>query len=69
MAEIDLTQPWEEHTQHEFATRDTESTVDPMVENAYVNQVPVLTVAPGPTAPCAISIRATLYPACRRTGS
>ena len=34
---------WEEHVNHEFATRDTESTLATMVEDAYVNHIPVLT--------------------------
>ena len=43
MERIDLSQLWEEHTRHEFTTRDTESTLNTMVEDAYVNHVPVLT--------------------------
>ncbi len=39
----DLTQLWEEHTRHEFATRDTEATLATMVDDAYVNHIPVLT--------------------------
>lgn len=39
----DLAELWEEHTKHEFATRDTEATLATMVEDAYVNHVPVLT--------------------------
>jgi len=38
-----LSELWEEHTAHEFATRDTERTLDTMVEDAYVNHVPVMT--------------------------
>jgi len=34
---------WEEHCKHEFATRDVEATLDTMVDDAYVNHVPVLT--------------------------
>lgn len=34
---------WEEHVQYEFVTRDTEATLATMVEDAYVNHVPVLT--------------------------
>jgi len=41
---------WEEHTRHEFATRDTESTLETMVEDAYVNHVPVLTGGVGKSA-------------------
>lgn len=38
---------WDEHLGHEFATRDTEATLDTMVEDAYVNHVPVLTGGAG----------------------
>jgi len=38
-----LRQLWEEHVRHEFATRNTEDTLAPMVEDAYVNHIPVLT--------------------------
>lgn len=41
--ETDLARLWEEHTRHEFATRDTEATLATMVEDAYVNHIPVLT--------------------------
>src|SRR5438876_4532561 len=34
---------WEEHVRHEFTTRHTEDTLATMVEDAYVNHVPVLT--------------------------
>jgi len=34
---------WEEHCKHEFATRDVNATLATMVEDAYVNHVPVLT--------------------------
>jgi carboxymethylenebutenolidase len=40
---IDLVQLWEEHTSHEFSTRDTEATLETMVDDAYVNHIPVLT--------------------------
>ena len=39
----DLSRLWEEHTRHEFATGDTEATLETMVEDAYVNHIPVLT--------------------------
>ncbi len=39
----ELEKLWEEHTGHEFATRDVEATLETMVEDAYVNHVPVLT--------------------------
>ncbi len=41
---------WEEHTKHEFATRDTEATLATMVDDAYVNHVPVLTGGVGKSA-------------------
>jgi len=34
---------WEEHVRYEFATHNTEDTLATMVEDAYVNHVPVLT--------------------------
>jgi carboxymethylenebutenolidase len=50
MPKADLTRLWEEHTNHEFSTRDTESTLATMVEDAYVNHVPVLTGCAGKAA-------------------
>ncbi len=38
-----LLELWEEHTKQEFVTHDTEATLATMVEDAYVNHVPVLT--------------------------
>lgn len=43
MAHSDLPDLWEEHTKHEFVTRDTASTLATMVEDAYVNHIPVMT--------------------------
>jgi carboxymethylenebutenolidase len=40
---------WDEHLRHEFATRNPAQTVDTMVEDAYVNHVPVLTGGLGRT--------------------
>ena len=34
---------WEDHVRYEFSTRNTEDTLATMVENAYVNHIPVLT--------------------------
>jgi len=34
---------WAEHIEHEFSTRSTENTLATMVEDAYVNHIPVLT--------------------------
>jgi carboxymethylenebutenolidase len=33
---------WEEHTRHEFVTRSTENVLATMVEDAYVNNIPVM---------------------------
>jgi carboxymethylenebutenolidase len=38
-----LSDLWEEHVRYEFVTRNTEDTLATMVEDAYVNHVPVLT--------------------------
>ena len=38
---------WAEHVDHEFATRDTERTLATMVDDAYVNHIPVLTGGTG----------------------
>ena len=43
MPDPDLSALWEEHTAHEFSTRDTEATLETMVDDAYVNHIPVLT--------------------------
>ena len=50
MSKPDLTRLWEEHTRHEFSTRDTDATLNTMVEDAYVNHVPVLTGGSGKNA-------------------
>ena len=50
MPELDLSQLWEEHTNHEFTTRDTEATLATMVDDAYVNHVPVMTGGAGKAA-------------------
>jgi carboxymethylenebutenolidase len=43
MTPRDLSELWDEHTADEFVSRDTEATLATMVENAYVNHVPVMT--------------------------
>jgi carboxymethylenebutenolidase len=43
MTADELTRLWEEHTRHEFDTKDTEATLATMVADAYVDHVPVLT--------------------------
>jgi carboxymethylenebutenolidase len=50
MLQADLARLWEEHTRHEFSTRDAESTLATMLEDAYVNHVPVLTGGAGKDA-------------------
>jgi carboxymethylenebutenolidase len=50
MQKADLPQLWEEHTKHEFITRDTEATLATMVEDAYVNHVPTMTGGSGKAA-------------------
>jgi carboxymethylenebutenolidase len=42
-AQRSLSDRWDEHVKYEFATRDTEDTLQTMVPDAYVNHVPVLT--------------------------
>jgi len=42
-AQETLSQLWEEHVRFEFSTRNTEDTLATMVEDAYVNHIPVLT--------------------------
>lgn len=43
MSPSELSEIWRRHTEHEFATRDTEATLATMVDDAYVNHIPVLT--------------------------
>jgi carboxymethylenebutenolidase len=50
MKSLDLIQLWEEHTKHEFATRDTDATLATMVDDAYVNHIPVMTGGYGKAA-------------------
>src|SRR5919109_864099 len=42
-AQEGLRQLWEEHMRYEFTTHNTEDTLATMVEDAYVNHIPVLT--------------------------
>jgi len=42
-----LARLWEDHIRHEFETRSTEDTLATMVEDAYVDHVPVLTGGSG----------------------
>src|ERR1700693_4306446 len=50
MTQADLSRLWEEHTNHEFGTRDTDATLATMADDAYVNHVPVLTGGAGKSA-------------------
>ncbi len=50
MAQPDLARLWEEHTTHEFTTRSAEATLATMVDDAYVNHVPVMTGGSGKNA-------------------
>lgn len=50
MKTADLAGRWEEHTRHEFLTKDVEATLATMVENGYVNHVPVMTGGAGKAA-------------------
>jgi carboxymethylenebutenolidase len=45
-----LTRLWEEHMRYEFVTRSADDTVATMVEDAYVNHIPVLTGGVGRAA-------------------
>jgi len=45
-----LRQIWEDHVGYEFATQDTEATLATMVEDAYVNHIPVMTGGVGKEA-------------------
>ena len=42
-----LVRLWEEHIRHEFSTHSTDDTLETMVEDAYVDHVPVLTGGSG----------------------
>lgn len=50
MVKQDLVALWEEHIKHEFATRNTEATLATMMDDAYVNHVPVMTGGYGKNA-------------------
>jgi carboxymethylenebutenolidase len=50
MRSADLARIWEEHTKHEFQTQNLGSTLDTMVEDGYVNHIPVMTGAAGKAA-------------------
>ena len=46
-AQQHLSELWDEHVRYEFSTRNTEDTLATMVEDAYVNHIPVLTGGSG----------------------
>jgi carboxymethylenebutenolidase len=46
-AQQTLRQLWEEHVQYEFSTRNTDDTLATMLDDAYVNHIPVLTGGSG----------------------
>jgi carboxymethylenebutenolidase len=50
MTRLELSHLWEEHTKYEFVTRDTEATLATMVDDAYVNHIPVMTGGYGKAA-------------------
>jgi carboxymethylenebutenolidase len=43
MNHAEMVAKWDEHIGYEFSTRDVSSTIATMVEDAYVNHVPVMT--------------------------
>ena len=43
MNQAEMIAKWDEHIRYEFSTRDVSSTIATMVEDAYVNHVPVMT--------------------------
>src|SRR5947207_11086984 len=45
-----LTELWEQHTEHELATRDTDASLATMVDDAYVNHITTLTGGRGKEA-------------------
>jgi len=50
MNAYDLEALWEEHTKFEFAAPDVEATLATMVDDAYVNHIPVMTGGQGKSA-------------------
>lgn len=49
ISDQELSDLWDEHVKYEFATQNTEDTLATMVEDAYVNHIPVLTGGVGKT--------------------
>jgi carboxymethylenebutenolidase len=50
MKKYDLEKLWKQHTKYEFETPDVEATLATMVEDAYVNHIPVMTGGKGKPA-------------------
>jgi carboxymethylenebutenolidase len=50
MDQAEMIAKWDEHINYEFSTRDVSSTIATMVEDAYVNHIPVMTGGYGHTA-------------------
>jgi carboxymethylenebutenolidase len=46
-AQETLRKLWEDHVRYEFSTRNTDDTLATMVDDAYVNHIPVLTGGSG----------------------
>ena len=46
----DLARLWEDHVKYEFETGNTQDTLDTMVDDAYVNHIPVMTGGVGKEA-------------------
>src|SRR5437588_3846740 len=46
-AQQGLSELWEDHVRYEFSTRNTDDTLATMVDDAYVNHIPVLTGGSG----------------------
>ena len=46
----DLSALWQQHTEHEFVTRHPEATLATMLDDAYVNHIPVMTGGRGKDA-------------------
>jgi carboxymethylenebutenolidase len=47
LAQKTLNELWEDHVRYEFSTRNTEETLATMLDDAYVNHIPVLTGGAG----------------------
>jgi carboxymethylenebutenolidase len=43
MNQAEMVAKWDEHIRFEFSSRDVSSTIETMVEDAYVNHIPVMT--------------------------